>query len=181
MDKMTEERFLNDLLNKRIVYLEGEICYEEAKRIGAVIIWLNAQNDSNEITLYVRSYGGSVSAGLDIHDIVRHSKAPITGIVYSSANSMATVVLQACKRRKALRHSEITIHNIKINYYKEWHVFEDNLEEALRDTKRMQQRIYEILAERTGRTIEDIKKVCRESKTMSAEEAKEFGLIDEVI
>lgn len=176
---MTEERFLNDLLNKRIVYLEGEISYEEAEKIGTAIIWLNAQNDSSEIILYIKSYGGTVAAGLDIYDIVRHSKAPVTGIVYSSANSVATVVLQACKMRKALRHSEIIIHNIKIT--EEWQEFEENLEKTLKDTKIRQQRIYEIFSERTGKTIEEIKKACRERKTMTAEEAKEFGLIDEVI
>lgn len=179
MDELTRERFMNELLKKRVIYLDGEVTQDTAKRIGASILWLNALDNRSKITIYINSSGGSVSAGLDIYDIVRHSKAPVTGIVYRMANSMATIVLQACKTRQTLRHNVMQIHNIMRN--EEWHKFEENLEETLKDTKKNQQNIYEIMAERTGRTIEEIKKACREAKTMTADEAKEFGLIDEVI
>lgn len=178
-DDMTRERFMNDLSKKRTIYLEGEIVYTDAKEIGKSILWLNAQDDSSEITLYINSSGGSVKSGLDLYDIVRHSNAPITGIVYRLANSMASIILQACKTRKALRHSEISLHNIR--FTEEWHKLEENLEKALKDVKRDQQALYEILAKRTGKPIEEIIKVCRESREMTAEEAKEFGLIDEII
>lgn len=179
MDEITREKFMNDLLRKRTLYLEGELIHRDAREIGESILWLNAVDDLKEITLYINSSGGSVTAGLDIYDIIRNSNAPVTGIVYRSANSMATVVLQACKIRKALKHSGIVIHNIKIN--KEWHEFEENLEKALADTKRDQESIYEIFVKRTGRSLEEIKRACRETKTMLADEAKKFGLIDEVI
>lgn len=179
MDEITRENFRNDLLKKRTLYLEGEIIYRDAREIGESILWLNAVDDLREITLYINSSGGSVSAGLDIYDIIRHSNAPVTGIVYRFANSMATVILQACTTRKALKHSEIVIHHIKIN--KEWHEFDENLEEALADTKRDQESIYEIFARRTGRSLEEIKRICREAKTMFADEARGLGLIDEVI
>lgn len=179
MDEMTRERFQDDLLKKRTLYLDGDTTQEIAKEIGTAILWLNALDDASEITLYINSSGGSVSAGLDIYDIIRHSKAPVTGIVFRCANSTASIILQACKTRKALRHSEIVLHNIKIN--KEWHEFEENLEEALRGTKKNQESVYRILYERTGRSMVDVIKVCREAKEMTPEEAKEFGLIDEII
>ncbi|MEK6689962.1 MAG: ATP-dependent Clp protease proteolytic subunit [Nitrospirota bacterium] len=179
VNDMNREKFLDDLLKKRTLYIEGEVTHEMAKWIGSSILWLNAQDDSSEIILYINSAGGTVTAGLDLYDIVRHSKAPITGIVFRCANSMASIVLQACKTRKALRHSQIVLHNIKTT--KEWHEFEENLEKTLHDTKRDQQSIYKILTERTGRTMEEVIKACREAKEMTSEEAKEFGLIDEVI
>lgn len=179
VNDVTREKFLDDLLKKRTLYIEGEVTQEMAKWIGSSILWLNAQDDTSEITLYINSGGGTVTAGLDLYDIVRHSKAPITGIVFRCANSMASIVLQACKTRKAMRHSSIVLHNIKIN--RQWHKFEEDLENALHDTKRDQQSIYEILTERTGRTMEEVIKACREAKEMTSEEAKEFGLIDEVI
>ncbi len=179
MDDMTREKFMDDLLKKRTLYIEGEINFEMAKRIGASILWLNAQDDSSKITLYFNSNGGTVYSGLNIYDIVRHSKAPVTGIVFRCANSMAAIILQACKIRKILKNSQIMLHNIRIT--EEWHKFEEDLEKTLSDTKKDQQAVYEILSERIGRSIEEIKTVCREEKTFSAQEAKEFGLIDEII
>jgi len=179
MGGMDNDQFLTDILRKGMIYMDGDIDSDMAIRIGKSILWLNAQDDIKEISLYINSGGGSVVAGFDIYDIIRHSKTPVTGVVYRYANSMATVVLQACKVRKALRHGDICIHNIKIN--EEWHKFEENLEEALRVPKKNQQEIYEIMAERTGRSMEEIRNAFRESKTMCAEEAKEFGLIDEII
>jgi ATP-dependent Clp protease protease subunit len=178
-DDMSREKFMNDLLKNRTIYLEGEIIHSDAKEIGRSILWLNAQDDSSEIFLYINSSGGSLAAGLDLYDIVRHSKAPVTGIVYRLGNSMASIILQACKIRKALRHSQIVLHNIRVT--EEWHKLEENLEGVIRDTKRDQDAIYEILAKRTGKSIEEVIKACREAKEMTADEAKEFGLIDEVV
>lgn len=179
MDEITREKLMDDLLKMRVIYLDGEVTQSMSKRIGSSILWLNAIDDSKEITLYINSSGGSVSAGLDIYDIIRHSKAPVTGIVFRCANSMASIILQGCKIRKALKHCQIILHNIKAE--QEWHKFEEDLEKALHDTKKDQQAMYDILAERTNRNMKEIKKVCKESKEFRSEEAKEFGLIDEII
>ena len=128
IDEMYRDIFVNDLLKNRTLYIDGEVTHDTAKRIGASILWLNAIDNSKDITLYLNSTGGSVTASLDFYDIVRYSKASITGIVYRLANSMAAIILQACQNRKALKHSQIVIHNIKVN--KEWHEFEANLEKA---------------------------------------------------
>lgn len=84
-----------------------------ARDAGKAIVWLNAIN-KKEITLYIDSGGGEVQAGLDIYDMIKHSKAPVTGIVYRKANSMASVILQACVKRKAFENAEIIIHDISI-------------------------------------------------------------------
>lgn len=180
MSGMDHDQFLTDILRKGIIYLEGEVDREMAIRIGKSIVWLNAQDNIKEILLYIDSGGGGVTAGFDIYDMVRHSNIPITGIVFRHANSIATVILQGCKVRKALRHADMLIHNIKVSN-EEWHKFEENLEETLKGVRRNQQDIYALMAARTGRSVEEITAACREKKTMRADEAKEFGLIDEII
>lgn len=178
-DELTHGKLMNVLLNKRVVYLEGKITHTEAERIGKAIMLLNAQDESREITLYIDSNGGSVMAGLNIYDAIKHSKAPVTGIVLKKAVSMAVIVLQACKTRKAHKHSHILIHNIKIT--NAWHKYEENLEEELEDAKFVQQNINRLLTERSGLPVEKIRKLSREETLLRPDKAKELGLIDEVI
>lgn len=117
-------------------------------------------------------------AGLNIYDAVKHSRAPVTGIVLKRAFSMAVTVLQACKTRKALKHSHIFIHNIEIT--DEWHKFEENLEKKLEDVKVDQENINRLIAERSGAPIEVIQALTRNGTMLMPEEAKRIGLIDEV-
>ncbi len=181
--KNAEERrdiFKSDLLKKRQIYLEGEIEYEMAKEASKMIIWLNAQSDK-EITLYINSFGGSVSAGLALYDVIKNSAAPITGIVCPFANSMALVVLQACRTRKAMPHSIIRLHNNRIRLHAEWDKIEQELKEELEKVKRGQEEVWQILAERSGKEKEWIKKICQSKLELTAQEAKEAGLIDKIV
>lgn len=116
---------------------------------------------------------------LDIYDVVKNSKAPVTGIVYRRANSMASVILQACKVRKAMSSCEIIIHNSRIKMA--WDKLEENLDKALKGIKIQQKVIYEIYSKRTGMSMNAVKKRCKKGKTIYAQEAKEIGLVDEVI
>lgn len=174
-------KFVKDLLEKRTIYLKGEVDSIMAAETGAAIVWLNAQDETKEITIYIDSGGGNVSAGLDIYDAVKHSKAPTRGIVYRRANSMASVILQACNKRQAMKHSEILIHNVSIKPYKTHEFKEDYLAKTLAEIFKVHERNNKILSERTGRTIEEVEKKCIEDILMTAGEAKEFGLIDEII
>lgn len=179
--KEMKMRFVKDLLEKRTIYLKGEIDGTMAAETGAAIIWLNARDETKEIIIYIDSGGGNVPAGLDIYDAVKHSKAPTHGIVYRKANSMACIILQACTKRLAMRHSEIVIHNVTIKPYKTHDFKEDCLAKTLAEISKVHERNNKILAERAGRTIEEIEKKCIEDVSMAAEEAKEFGLIDEIV
>ena len=181
MEEINREKFMDDLLRKRIIYLDGDVTDDMAKRIGSSVLWLNAEDDTSEIILYINSSGGKVAAGLHLYDIVKHSKAPVTGIIYRIANSMAAIVLQACKKRKALRHSEIILHNIQLTVSTEWHKIKEEVDREVKETKKDQEAIYAILTERMGKTKAEIIKILEESKKLGTEEAKEFGLIDEII
>jgi ATP-dependent Clp protease protease subunit len=178
MDETMNNRFNEDLLNKRTIYLCGEINPREANRVGKLVLWLNAKSEVEPITLYITS-GGCVDSGMDLYDIIRDSKAPIQGKVYRMAASMAAVVLQACRPRFALKHAEITIHNMTVR--KAVSELEEEFEKTMGESKRMQQEIYEIFSLTTGKTVEEIKQKCKEDKAMTAEEAKTFGLLDEVV
>lgn len=174
------KKLFEDLLLKRVLYLEGEINSDKAAIIGQAIIWLNTLDSKGEITLYIDSGGGDALAGLDIYDIIRHSQAPVIGIVYRRAFSMAAVILQACEVRKAMEYSELALHDISVTRRLS-ELMEGKLEEVLKGTLQRQESIYEIFRHRSRLTIEEIKAFCKTYKSLSALEAKEFGLIDEII
>lgn len=171
---------LEDLLSKRIIYLSGEITHEMASKFGKAVVWLNAQSSQKPISLYIDSAGGLASAGLDIYDMVRHSKAPITGIVYRRANSMASVILQGCVSREALPNAEILVHSVRLNELPLSNV-EDDIDKALKKGRELQSTINEIFKNRTGLSIAVIKKMNRENKSMSSREALACGLIDKIL
>lgn len=180
MCEIKTKQFNEDLLEKRVIHLNGDIAESDAKRISTAILWLNVKNENEPITLYLESQGGGVLSGLDIYDIVRHSKAPVIGIVRRRANSMAAVILQACTIRKAYEHSDILIHNVQVR--KDLgKLLKGNLEKELEESIKNQESIIEILAWRTKQPVDLIRQKCDEEKSMSPEEARTFGLIDEVI
>lgn len=182
---MNNEAVQEVLLKKRIIYLNGRVNDSEAQRISEAIVVLNAQSNA-AITLYINSGGGSVDAGLAIYDIVRHSVAPIVGIVQQKAHSAASVVLQGCRTRKALKHAQIIVHNGSITVVdKKIDEIEADIEKEIRtlfeDSIKKRALMRAIYAERTGRSVEEIKQICLADKAIYADEAKDLGLIDEVI
>ena len=172
--------FKEDLLAKREIYLEEGIDYEMADDVGKLLMWLNAQNN-DEITIYINCSGGSVSAALSLYDIIKNSKSPVTGIVFRRANSMAAVVLQACKVRKAMMHCQIALHNLKLYLNEEWDEFEEKAKAQLKDIRENQEKVWRIMSERTNMDLEAIKKLCQEKRILTASEAKEMGFVDFVI
>ncbi len=173
-------KFEKDLLEKRTLYLIDTIDNETANRLGAEILWLNVKSDE-KITLYINSLGGNIAAGLNIYDIIKHSKAPITGIVYCKANSMAIIALQACKNRKVMSHSEICFHNMRLGLHLEWDEFEKIKDKELQKIKECQEDYNKIISKRSGIDIKIIEGWCKEKKIMSPEEALDFNLVDEII
>lgn len=174
-------KFSHDLFQKRMIYLEGDIDNKMANIIGCMIVWLNAHDSKEKITIYINSSGGSVWAGFDIYDIIKHSQAPVTGIVYRVVGSMAIAVLQACKKRKALEHSIFSFHNLRQNLHAEWDEFEKKMNQALDDVKKDQLNYNRIIAERIGAEMAKVEQFCKEKKILSAQEARDIGLIDEII
>lgn len=178
-DKLSHGKLMDVLLNKRVVYLDSKITEDEAERIIKSIARLNAQDESREITLYINSNGGIIIDGMHIYDAIKQSKAPVTGIVMEKAISMAVVVLQACKTRKAHKHSNILIHNITIS--RAWHKLGENLEEELKTVRYIQKNLDRLIVERSGLPVEKVQELSMKETILQADEAKELGLIDEVI
>lgn len=179
IDEM-ELQFSKDLLEKRIIHLTGKITPTQADRIIFSLAWLNARS-SEEITLYIKSDGGEVLPGLQIYDSIRLSVAPVIGVVLGEANSMASVVLQACRTRKAVRHACLIMHYINVTRSLSELIDEQKRHDSLAKSWEYQNSIFCILVERSGMSIEPVEKLCRESRVLGAEEAKKLNLIDEII
>jgi ATP-dependent Clp protease protease subunit len=177
--KGLESIFTEDLLKKRILFVEGFIDDELVEKISKLIIWLNSQN-TNEITLYINSDGGNIQAGFSLYDIIRFSEAPITGIVLKRASSMMIAAFQGCKVRKALEHSVFAFHNLI--FRKEITCSnETDVKLATEELKIAQGDYNQIIGARIIGGAEKVKELCEKKMVLTAQEAKSVGLIDEII
>lgn len=169
------------LLKDRIIFLTGEINDEVANLVVAEMLFLEAQDSSKDIQLYINSPGGSVTAGMAIYDTMQYIKCDVSTICVGLAASMGSFLLMAGTKGKrfCLPHSEILIHQPLISgglggQATEIKIHADHL---LRTRERMNR----IMSERTGQTYEQICIDTERDNYMTAEEAKAYGLIDEII
>lgn len=180
---MTKENddYKKYFLNSREVVIRGKINANMAAAIEELLIILNAINSESPITLYINSDGGYYSAGMDIYDSVCFSRAPVTGIVTSKADSMASVILQACKTRMMMSNGVIIIHNLDLEVKSGWKKFQKIADEMIALSEKRQNNIYKIFANRTGVAIEEIIKMHDEEIQFDCKEAKKANLIDRII
>lgn len=167
------------LLLDRIVFISGEVNDEMANAICAQLLFLQAQDPKKEISVYVNSPGGSVTAGLAIYDTMQFVKCPVATYCIGQAASMGAVLLTAGTkgRRHALPNSRIMIHQ-------PWGGAEgkaSDIEITAREILRLKEILNGILAKHSGKRLEDVVKDTDRDHFMSAEEAKDWGLIDKVI
>ena len=167
------------LLLDRIVFISGEVNDDIANAVCAQLLFLQSQDPKKEISVYVNSPGGSVTAGLAIYDTMQFVKCPVATYCIGQAASMGAVLLTAGTkgRRFSLPNSRIMIHQ-------PWGGAEgkaSDIEITAREILRLKDRLNEILAKHSGRTFEDVVKDTDRDHFMSAEEAKKWGLIDEVL
>jgi ATP-dependent Clp protease protease subunit len=167
------------LLKERIIFLGGPITDQLANSIIAQLLFLSAKDPQKEIQLYINSPGGSVTAGLAIYDTMQYVKPPISTVCVGLAASMAAVLLASGTKGKryALPNSEIMLHQVMGAAEGEAAKIEITAKQILKIKKR----INEILAKHTGQPIEKIEKDTDRDFYLSPEEAKEYGIIDEVI
>ena len=165
------------LLKDRIIMLSGEVNDDMANTIIAQLLFLDAQDSEKDIYLYINSPGGSVSAGLAIFDTMNFVKADVQTIVLGMAASMGSFLLTAGAKGKrfALPNAEIMIHQPLGGAQGQ------ATEIAARHILKTRERLNNILAERTGQPIEVIERDTDRDNFMTAEEAKAYGLIDEVM
>lgn len=167
------------LLKDRIIMLSGPIDDNVANSVIAQLLFLDAQDSEKDIYLYINSPGGSVSAGLAIFDTMNFVKADVQTIVLRMAASMGSFLLTAGQKGKrfALPNAEIMIHQPLGGAQGQ----ATEIEIAARHILDTRQRLNSILAERTGQPIEVIERDTDRDNYMTAEQAKEYGLIDEVM
>ena len=167
------------LLLDRIVFVSGEVNDEMANAVCAQLLFLQSQDPKKEISVYVNSPGGSVTSGLAIYDTMQFVKCPIATYCIGQAASMGAVLLTAGTkgRRFALPNARIMIHQ-------PWGGAEgkaSDIEITAREILRLKEKLNEILAGHSGKKMAEVVKDTDRDHFMSAEEAKAWGLIDEVI
>lgn len=167
------------LLNDRIIMLSEEVNDTTASLVVAQLLYLEAQDPDKEIQFYINSPGGSVSAGMAIYDTMNYIKCDVSTICIGMAASMGAFLLAAGAkgRRMALPNAEIMIHQPSAGTKGKVTDMEIDLEHFLR----IKERINRILSEKTGQPVETIKQDTERDHWITAQEAKEYGLIDLVI
>ncbi|MBO5774943.1 MAG: ATP-dependent Clp endopeptidase proteolytic subunit ClpP [Kiritimatiellae bacterium] len=167
------------LLLDRIVFISGEVNDDMANAVCAQLLFLQSQDATKEISVYVNSPGGSVTAGLAIYDTMQFVKCPIATYCLGQAASMGAVLLSAGAkgRRFALPNARIMIHQ-------PWGGAEgkaSDIEITAREILRLKEVLNSILAKHSGKSMEEVIKDTDRDHFMSAEEAKEWGLVDEIV
>ena len=167
------------LLNDRIVMLTEEVNDTSASLVVAQLLYLEGQDPTKDISLYINSPGGSVTAGMSIYDTMQYIKCDVSTICMGMAASMGAFLLAAGAKgkRMALPNSDIMIHQPSGGAQGQ---ATDILIHA-NHIARTKKKLNEILAERTGQPLEVIERDTERDNYMSALEAKEYGLIDEII
>lgn len=178
-EKKAPTPVLMRLLESRKVLMCGEVDDELSHKIVAQLLYLEAEDEAAPIDLIINSPGGSVTAGLAIYDTIRGLKSPVNCICSGLTASIATIVLIATEkaRRFSQKHARILIHQPLGGIRGQATDIDIHAKEILK-TKQM---INEMLAEATGQTVERIEEDTNRDYWMSAEEAKEYGLVGSLI
>ncbi len=167
------------LLNDRIVFLNGEVNEASSNIIVAELLYLEAQDPDKDIQFYINSPGGSVTDGLAIYDTMQYIKADVSTICVGMAASMGAFLLSAGAKGKriCLPNAEVMIHQV----LGETKGQETDIQIEARHIAKIKKNLTEIIAKNCGKTYEQVYADCERNNWMSAEEAKEYGLIDSVI
>ena len=167
------------LLADRIIFLGTQVDDQVANLIIAQLLFLDSQDPEKDIFLYINSPGGVITAGMAIYDTMHHVRSDVSTICVGQAASMGATLLAAGApgKRRSLPHSRVLIHQPLGGFRGQASDIEIHAKEMLR-TKRL---MNEIMAKHTGQDVETIRRDTERDNIMTAYEAKEYGLIDEVI
>lgn len=167
------------LLNDRIIMLSEEVNDATASLVVAQLLYLEGQDPDKDISFYINSPGGSITAGMAIYDTMQYIKCDVTTICVGMAASMGAFLLTAGAKgkRKALPNSEIMIHQPLGGAKGQ----ATDIEIQARHILKIKEKMNSIIAERTGQDLEKVKQDTERDFYMSAEEAKEYGIIDQII
>ncbi len=167
------------LLKERVIFITGPIEDYGASLLTAQLLFLEAENPKKEIHMYINSPGGLVTAGLAIYDTMQYIRPPVQTFCVGQAASAASLLLCAGKKgeRFALPNARIMVHQPSASYYGQAADIARHAQEIVK----MKRRLNEIYAVHTGQTVEAIEKMLDRDTYMTAEEAKNVGLLDQVM
>jgi ATP-dependent Clp protease protease subunit len=167
------------LLKERIIFLTGPVNDHVASLICAQLLFLESENPSKDIAFYINSPGGVVTSGLSIYDTMRYIQSDVATLCVGQASSMGSLLLTAGQKGKrfSLPNSRIMIHQPSGGAQGQ----ATDIEIQAREIISLRHRLNQMYVEHTGQTLDVIEKAVERDKFMSALEAKDFGLIDEVV
>ena len=173
----------DDFLRNRKVFLVGEVNDQSCNELIKQLLYLEADDNTRPVTIFINSPGGSVSSGLSVYDTIRLMKSPVTAVVMGIAASMGSIILLACDadKRFMLPSSKIMIHDCSWGDRNFRGMKPHEVEEELKQLKSTNERLLSIIAERTGKSIKQVSKVTMHDKYFDAAEAIEFGLVSAVL
>ena len=167
------------LLKERIIFVSGPVHDGMATLICAQLLFLEAENPSKEISMYINSPGGVVTSGLSIYDTMQYIRPRVSTLVVGQASSMGSLLL--CAGEKGQRYS---LPNSRIMVHQPSGGFQGQATDILihaRETEKLKRRLNEIYVHHTGQSLADVEAALERDRFMSPEEAKDWGLIDEVL
>lgn len=167
------------LLRDRVVLCSGEVTDELAESITAQLLYLEAEDPDKLITMIVSGPGGAVTAGLAIIDTMNMISCPVSTIVSGEVASMdAMIALSGTKgKRKIMSHARYMLHSVSSGVKASFHDMKITLEEV----GRLQDMLMNMIAEASGKDVEQVKKDCERDFWMSASQAIEYGIVDEIV
>ena len=167
------------LLKERIIFISGPINDAVSTLVVAQLLFLEAENPKKEISMYINSPGGLVTAGLGIYDTMQYVKPDISTLCIGQAASMGSFLLSSGKKGKrfSLPNSRIMVHQPSAGFQGQATDIEIHANEVLA----LKKRLNEIYSKHTGKTVDEIKTALERDNFMTADAAKSFGLIDSVV
>jgi ATP-dependent Clp protease protease subunit len=167
------------LLKERIIFLTGQINDNVASLVTAQLLFLEAEDPKKEIYLYINSPGGLVTAGLGIYDTMQYVKPDISTLCIGQAASMGSFLLAAGTKGKrfSLPNSRVMVHQPSAGFQGQV----TDIEIHANEVSSLKKRLNEIYSKHTGKSVDEVKSALERDNFMTAEVAKNFGLIDEVV
>ena len=167
------------LLKERIIFLVGQINDNVASLVTAQLLFLEAEDPKKEIYLYINSPGGLVTAGLGIYDTMQYVKPDVSTLCIGQAASMGSFLLAAGAKGKrfSLPNSRVMVHQPSAGFQGQV----TDIEIHANEVSSLKKRLNEIYSKHTGKTVDEVKSALERDNFMTAEAAKAFGLIDEVV
>ena len=167
------------LLKERIIFLGSAIDDQVSNLVVAQLLYLNSQNQSQQIDMYIQSPGGSVYGGLAIYDAMQIISAPVSTVAVGFSGSMGTALLTSGAKGKRYALAQATIHQHPTSGGAKGYT--EDVRIATREQERLQTQLFHIMGKNSGHSWKEIEALFRRDRFMNALEAKEYGFVDEVL